>query len=199
MTSLGDPPKRNIRPFLEQFGQAPAATNVANSPAATSEFIRNLTRRKEARNGQSPPKRNIRPFLEQFEQAPPATNVVNSGKSNKARTNFPPTTRLPFPVETNIANSINSKKANTNTQLTTRASPVPNEVTQKEEQSLTAFFEKKKNGTAPNTNLLGFKKKNTNLGLTALFANNRKNKSRKNRKNKSRKNRKNRKGNTRRS
>jgi len=197
MTSLGDPPKRNIRPFLEQFGQAPAATNVANSPAATSEFIRNLTRRKEARNGQSPPKRNIRPFLEQFEKAPPATNVVNSGNSNKARTNFPPTTRLPFPVETNIANSINSNKANTNTQLTTRASPVPNEVTQKEEESLTAFF--KKNGTAPNTNLLGFKRKNTNLGLTGLFANNRKNKSRKNRKNKSRKNRKNRKGNTRRS
>jgi hypothetical protein len=192
MTSLGDPPKRNIRPFLEQFGQAPAATNVANSPAATSEFIRNLTRRKEARNGQSPPKRNIRPFLEQFKKTPPATNVVNSGKSNKARTNFPPTTRLPEPVETNMANSINSKKANTNTQLTTRASPVPNE-----EESLTAFFEKK--NIPPNTNFLVMNPQKKNLGLTGLFANNQKKNSRKNRKNKSRKNRKNRKGNTRRS
>ena len=138
--------------------------------------------------------------IPKIRESPPPTNVVNSGNSNKARTNFPPTTRMPFPVETNITNSINSKKANTNTQLTTRASPVPNEVTQ--EESLTAFFEKPKiNSKAPpSTNLLGMNpRKNTNLGLTGLFANNQKKNSRKNRKNKSRKNRKNRKGNTRRS
>ena len=138
--------------------------------------------------------------IPKIRESPPPTNVVNSGNSNKARTNFPPTTRMPFPVETNMANSINSKKANTNTQLTTRASPVPNEVKQEEEQSLTAFFEKKKNNIPPNTNLLGMNpRKNTNLGLTGLFANNKKKNSRKNRRNKSRKNRKNRKGNTRRS
>ena len=141
--------------------------------------------------------------IPKIRESPPPTNVVNSGNSNKARTNFPPTTRLPFPVETNKKNTeifITTNKATTNFTPTTRvASPIATEVPQKEEQSLTAFFEKKKNGTAPNTNLLGFKQKNTNLGLTGLFANNRKNKSRKNRKNKSRKNRKNRKGNTRRS
>lgn len=145
--------------------------------------------------------------IPKIRESPPPTNVVNSGNSNKARTNFPPTTRLPFPVETNKINKINKKntvnfittnKATTNFTPTTRvASPVATE-----EQSLTAFFEKKNNAIAPNTNLLGFKQKNTDLGLTALFANNGKNKSRKNRSNKSRKNRKNRKnrkGNTRRS
>lgn len=141
--------------------------------------------------------------IPKIRESPPPTNVVNSGNSNKARTNFPPTTRMPFPEETNktnaknTANFITTNKATTNFTATTRvASPVATEVPQKEEQSLTAFFEKKKNGTAPNTNLLGFKRKNTNLGLTGLFANNQKKNSRKNRKNKSRKNRK---GNTRRS
>ena len=153
--------------------------------------------------------------IPKIRESPPPTNVVNSGNSNKARTNFPPTTRMPFPVETNMANSINSKKANTNTQLTTRASPVPNEVTQEEKQSLTAFFKKPNNSKAKNTNLMGFprkfnahlneiiinQKKNNNKPPTStnLLGFPQKNKSRKNRKNKSRKNRKNRKGKTRRS
>lgn len=142
--------------------------------------------------------------IPKIRESPPPTNVVNSGNSNKARTNFPQTTRLPFPVETNAkntANFITTNKATTNFTATTRvASPVATEVPQKEEQSLTAFFEKKKNNIPPNTNLLGMNpRKNTNLGLTGLFANNQKNKSRKNKSRKNRKNRKNRKGNTRRS
>lgn len=140
--------------------------------------------------------------IPKIRESPPPTNVVNSGNSNKARTNFPPTTRMPFPVETNKTNKkntvnfITTNKATTNFTPTTRvASPVATE-----EQSLTAFFEKKNNAIAPNTNLLGMNpRKNTNLGLTALFANNHKNNSRKNKSRKNRKNRKNRKGNTRRS
>jgi hypothetical protein len=82
-----------------------------------------------------------------------------------------------------------------------------------EEQSLTAFFEKKKNGIAPNTNLIAPQKFNAHLNeliinkeknknkppMSTNLLGFPKNKSRKNRTNKSRKNRKNRKGNTRRS
>jgi fructose-1-phosphate kinase PfkB-like protein len=38
--------------------------------------------------------------IPKIRESPPPTNLPNSVKSNKARTNFPPTTRLPFPVET---------------------------------------------------------------------------------------------------
>lgn len=112
-------------------------------------------------------------------------------------------------------NTLASKMPNKNATATTRAeSPVATEVPQKEEQSLTAFFEKKKNGVATNTSLMGFPQK-FNAHLNEIIINNKKNnnkppkstnllgfpqnKTRKNRKNKSRKNRKNRKGNTRRS
>jgi hypothetical protein len=115
------------------------------------------------------------------------------------------------PQTTNKANNtLASKMPNKNATATTRAeSPVVTE-----EQSLTAFFEKKKNGIAPNTNLIGSplkfnahlneiiinKKKNNNKPPTSTnllgFP---KNKTRKNRTNKSRKNRKNRKNRTRRS
>ena len=115
------------------------------------------------------------------------------------------------PQTTNKANNtLASKMPNKNATATTRAeSPVVTE-----EQSLTAFFEKKKNGEAPATNLIGFPQK-FNAGLNEIIINKKKNnnkppistnllgfpknKTRKNRTNKSRKNRKNRKNRTRRS
>ena len=111
-------------------------------------------------------------------------------------------------------NTLASKMHNKNDTASTRAESPEFSPVATEEQSLTAFFEKKKNGIAPNTNLIGSplkfnahlneiiinKKKNNNKPPTSTnllgFP---KNKSRKNRKNKSRKNRKNRKNRTRRS
>jgi len=115
------------------------------------------------------------------------------------------------PQTTNSPNNTSaSKMPNKTATPTTRAeSPVATE-----EQSLTAFFEKKKNGIAPNTNLVGSpqkfnahlneliisKKKNNNKApMSTNLLGFPKNKSRKNRTNKSRKNRKNRKNRTRRS
>jgi hypothetical protein len=107
------------------------------------------------------------------------------------------------PQTTNKANNtLASKMPNKNATATTRAeSPVATE-----EQSLTAFFEKKKNGIAPNTNLIAPQKFNAHLNeliISKKKNNNKpptstnllgfpKNKTRKNRTNKSRKNRKNR-------
>ena len=154
--------------------------------------------------------------IPKIRESPPPTNLPNSVKSNKARTNFPPTTRLPFPVETkNTEIFIKSNKATTNFTPTTRvASPIATELTKKQNESLTAFFAKKKNGEAPATNLIGFPQK-FNAGLNEIIINKKKNnnkppistnllgfpknKTRKNRTNKSRKNRKNRKNRTRRS
>ena len=110
------------------------------------------------------------------------------------------------PPETNKPNNtLASKMPNKNATATTRAespiktpySPVNIPKNQGKEQSLTDFFEKKKNGIATNTSLLVMNPQKKNFGLTGLFKS-RKN-SRKNITNKSRKNRKNRKGNTRRS
>ena len=130
------------------------------------------------------------------------------------------------PPETNKPNNtLASKMPNKNATATTRAespiktpnSPVNIPKKQGKEQSLTAFFEKKKNGIATNTSLMGFPQK-FNAHLNEIIINKKKNnnkppestnllgfpqnKTRKNRTNKSRKNRKNRKnrkGNTRRS
>ena len=114
------------------------------------------------------------------------------------------------PQTTNKANNtLASKMPNKNATATTGAeSPVATE-----ELSLTAFFEKKKNGIAPNTNLIAPQKFNAHLNeliISKKKNNNKpptstnllgfpKNKSRKNRTNKSRKNRKSRKNNNRRS
>lgn len=121
------------------------------------------------------------------------------------------------PQRTNSPNGEDvSKKPNQTATPTTRAeSPVATEVPQKEEQSLTAFFEKKKNNIPRTTNLLGINPRKFNAHLNEIIVSKKKNnnkpptstnllgfpknKTRKNRKNKSRKNRKNRKGNTRRS